>query len=399
MADAVTRLLQSFTVQQRMELFKQFAAANPGTPASGVTNWLASAPVLTGPTASLQNAVNRASMSLGAYQHSQLPPNAGPQLNPSWMGPNAGPQPWNGPPGSHPGIYTHPQPDPQEMGPQAPSRWQRWSSNFQSWSNNWGNRSKEAQENAQPTTDAISRAGQIAQQAGLDSGGQLTNIGMKAARAAAGDPQAMAELAAMKAKQNLSDMSEFGDVFKERSALKGGAHAARGMAGVSSTFGGPMGDVMAVPFKFTATLAESVERLRGWNNELHQSNMRFAEYSASMTNVQVQQQIRDMQLSREKGESLADSAQYNAEAKSRLDRALMPLENAFDRLKNNIGGALADATASMIDVATKWLKDEDTSGIVGGDKWSAMVGEEYISWIATKDRPKRFMDYKPPKRD
>ena len=127
---------------------------------------------------------------------------------------------------------------------------------------------------------------------------------------------------------------------------------AAGAAGDILGTAGPLGAAAGGVLKFGEVVATSIERLRDWNNELHAADLKFAEFSGSMTRVMVERQIRDMQLSQERGERRAASAQGREEESSRLDRNLAILEDGFANIKN----AIATQLMGKINDILEWLK-------------------------------------------
>lgn len=167
--------------------------------------------------------------------------------------------------------------------------------------------------------------------------------------------------------------------------------------------GGPVGLTIGAVTKLGAGLAKSVEKLRDWNEGLHKANMAFAEFSGQMTTVQVEQQIRDMQLSRERGDRRADSARFLAESKSSLDRKFSVYEDAFAKVSNYTAGALSKITESVLTNAErgsfgpgiglglqafKWFGSMGSEQETDLDKW--MKASDETNWAAEYGRPRRF---------
>ena len=164
--------------------------------------------------------------------------------------------------------------------------------------------------------------------------------------------------------------------------------------------GGPVGLTIGAVAKLGAGLAKSVEKLRDWNEGLHKANMAFAEFSGQMTTVQVEQEIRDMQLSRERGDRRASHARDLAEQKSKLDQKLAVFED--------FGSMIQDKTATAFTGLANHLLESRTflggaipalgdllARIQGGsgeendlDKW--MKASDETNWAAEYGRPRRF---------
>jgi hypothetical protein len=134
----------------------------------------------------------------------------------------------------------------------------------------------------------------------------------------------------------------------------GGIGSALGAAGnVASVIPGGQGASAAL--KFSESLFDAVDSLEKWTDSLHQSNMRFAEFSASMAMVGAQQRSREIQLGREQGERRAPSANYLAEGKSDLARALAPIQDHLAAGRNMIGGAINKGLADIVNGLNKIL--------------------------------------------
>lgn len=172
-----------------------------------------------------------------------------------------------------------------------------------------------------------------------------------------------------------------------------------------------VGNAIAGVMKLGSTAFGAVDKLQQWNRSIHESNIQFGQFSGAMAVVAAQQEARDIQLSREKGDARADSAMYQAEQMSRLERTLAPLGNALSNLKNKVvggvtesvsdflegkegtkGGGLREATEGMIglgglgkkirDAEKDALKDSDLA-----DKWMFDLGND---WAKKFGRPDNF---------
>jgi hypothetical protein len=147
--------------------------------------------------------------------------------------------------------------------------------------------------------------------------------------------------------------------------------------------------------KLGEVLMKSIERLKKWTENLHASNMRFAEFSSSMAMVQAEQEMRDIRLSQERGERRADSARYLAEARSRRERAFAPIEDAFANIQNVIGGFLENVLAAVPSALTLGALPSgdqpavgETPDPVNANVWMAAVGTD--RWQENYGRPIRF---------
>jgi hypothetical protein len=88
--------------------------------------------------------------------------------------------------------------------------------------------------------------------------------------------------------------------------------------------------------------------IRDWTTTLHQANVTFAEYSNSMAQVKAQQEVRQIQLDRERGERRAASAKDLAESRDRLNRAIAPIEDAWAGLMNRLGSMINDSLVPVV---------------------------------------------------
>lgn len=133
---------------------------------------------------------------------------------------------------------------------------------------------------------------------------------------------------------------------------------------------------VAAALKFGETLFSSIGKIREWSNNLHNANMEFAEMSGAMAKVQAEQEVRDLRLQKEKGDARAESARDLAEAKSRLDRSLAPLENGIANIKNKVVAGLSNATASVVEAFQK-----------GSDHLKKGFG--YLETLTNKEKEKK----------
>lgn len=112
------------------------------------------------------------------------------------------------------------------------------------------------------------------------------------------------------------------------SAVGGGVGMAVGAMG-----GGPVGAAVVGGLTKLATASfEAVDKLRGWADTLHESNMRFKEFSAAMAQVAANQEVREMQESQRRGDRRSGAAEKLADAKQDLNETLSPIFDAFDNI-------------------------------------------------------------------
>lgn len=140
-----------------------------------------------------------------------------------------------------------------------------------------------------------------------------------------------------------------------------------GVAATAGAMGVPSIQFVAPVMLFGKALMEGVEKLRRWGDELHNANMKFAEFSASMARVDAQSELRQSLLAQERGERRANSAGRLAEARDSLDKAFAPLEDAWANLKAEVLSPIMEYTASGLEVLNKlfsiasWFKNNKES--------------------------------------
>ncbi len=178
-------------------------------------------------------------------------------------------------------------------------------------------------------------------------------------------------------------------------ALGGGLGA---MGGAAGAVGGAL-SAAAAPVALIGGLVTATEKLRQWTNHLHESNMQFAQFSASMTRVEVESQMRNIMLSRERGERRAASAQYLAEQRDALNKSIAPIEDAFAMFKNRVFGDFAGGLSVLINGITKMA--DKINGAMGADKLGGTGHQrDYVAefmkdlavekWHEKYGRPSRF---------
>lgn len=190
-----------------------------------------------------------------------------------------------------------------------------------------------------------------------------------------------------------------------RSALGQGspfAAAGEGLKGAGQIVGmmGPWGKAAQVGLEFTAALISSVDKLKEWGRSLHDGNVQFAQFSASMAEVQANQQLRDIQLSASKGEARAGSAERLAEAMSNLERQTAPIENMWANFKNQFATVIIEKATAVINLISqipgvKGMLEEGVNE-VGHPKLNPgeFIREMHQGMLlkGKGDRPGRFMD-------
>jgi hypothetical protein len=160
--------------------------------------------------------------------------------------------------------------------------------------------------------------------------------------------------------------------------------------------GGPVGGLIEKFSKLGKIMAESLDKLRDWTRNLHESNMRFAEFSASMALVQAQTDIRRIELERERGERRAATAGRVSESMMNLEREVTPWEDAWANIKGELTAwgidKLARILGEMNDVAReipliKALLGDKDKEIDIHNTWVNSVSDDYLNNL---NRPRRF---------
>jgi hypothetical protein len=247
-----------------------------------------------------------------------------------------------------------------------------------------------------------------------------------AARAIEGDPTAMLELGKEAISVVRNRIQEF-QIHSQRAMQEGVASFTSERAPTAYGHGlraggemaegivpGPLGKLANASAKFSATLVESVDRLRDFNNQLFQSDMQFAEFSAAMAGVQIENEVRNAFLSAERGERRAESARFLAEGRFGLEQQMARFEDPFARIKDRLIGTLDRAIArgidlsglgTVADVVSKildWLDEhEDVVSKVGDVAAAAAFGPFAFAPDIAKAAMKgmdAFVNYGKPKR-
>lgn len=208
------------------------------------------------------------------------------------------------------------------------------------------------------------------------------------ARASAGDPAAKAQLAQKavdKALEGVRNTVQGASkaLVSERAgdALSGAGQATQGLGKLT---GNPALQGLGM---FAKTVGESVERLRRWNDQILDSNLRFAEFSGAMARVQAEHESRQIRLSQERGDRRAPTAQRQAEARDRLERNLAPVEDWWSNVRGEISTMFSNWFSNVIEA----IQGEQTQA--GGPPISFtdwVGGAQETTWAEQFGRPERF---------
>lgn len=156
-------------------------------------------------------------------------------------------------------------------------------------------------------------------------------------------------------------------MWQSESPTKAMSHAFRA-AGATARDVPLVGKQAESMLKLLGALTESVDRLKKWNDLLHQSNMQFQEFSAGMALVSAKQEVREILLSQERGNRRAPTADYQAEGKFALDQETAKFEDVWASGKNVLSG-----------VASRFLAD-----LVSHAGPYAELLQEFINWMMNK---------------
>lgn len=138
----------------------------------------------------------------------------------------------------------------------------------------------------------------------------------------------------------------------ERVGAAGGEILGAGgdIANSLGNMGVPYAKEASYVLKFGEALVKGVDNLRDFGKQLHESNIRFHEFSAAMTRVKVEQEVREMRLSQERGERRAASAGYLARAQFDLEKELAPIEDTMADIKNILTGFTMDQVSFVAQI-------------------------------------------------
>jgi len=177
---------------------------------------------------------------------------------------------------------------------------------------------------------------------------------------------------------------------------------AEGIRSVGSALGmiPEVGPVLQGITAFGAAIVDGVDKIKQWNREVFESNMRFAAFSASMAGIKVEQEARDIKLGRERGERRAPSAGRAAEAMNNFEKISSQFEDSIGILKNEIVAKFVPILAETLEIIRNlpFIKDAMDDMLAEQKKKSGET-QDYRDYLyeqselgATwaKNRPLRF---------
>ena len=144
-------------------------------------------------------------------------------------------------------------------------------------------------------------------------------------------------------------------------AAKAGADALTGLAtgGVDiavalSAMTGPVGIAAGAAAKLGGALLKVGIDVTQWGEQLHETNMQFAQFSGAMAGVQARQMVRDINLSRIRGERRAEGAEALAEQRHSVNVGLANLiDKSIDPAKNQVVRGLYDISEGALNPKEK----------------------------------------------
>ncbi len=164
----------------------------------------------------------------------------------------------------------------------------------------------------------------------------------------------------------------------------GAAKDLAGTTGVTNKYIKPI-------IEFAEMVAKSVVKLRDWTDTLHDNNMKFAEFSASMAAVKAETDVRRINYEQRRGDIRAESARTLSEGRDALSRSFAPFEDAIAKLINAFAGDTLKRLATAIEwLAKKWgfEPDKDIGG--GGQLFANIRDFGEAEWTKTYGRPGRL---------
>jgi hypothetical protein len=90
-----------------------------------------------------------------------------------------------------------------------------------------------------------------------------------------------------------------------------------------------VGPIVKPVAKFAEAIYSTIKTVRDWGDNLAAANEKFAEFSPAMAAVAARQQVRDINLSRERGERRAGAAEELNVARNELNRRIAVIEDSI----------------------------------------------------------------------
>lgn len=246
------------------------------------------------------------------------------------------------------------------------------------------------------------RAGKISKTAdalGLGGIGDIANTVQLGARAAAGDPSAIIGLA----KKGVDEVKARFTAGKEAAAATGKAlrsekfgDVGAGLSEAGEKFSkvaglGPLAEGF---FKLSKVVFQAVEGIRTWGEQLHQTNMKFAEFSGAMANVEAKTKYQEVLLNMERGDRRAGPAGRLSDSRMRLEQNLAVFEDLWARVSTGFQTTFADAFNSVLEKTgivklanylLEWLRRNDKQ-----DNRSDQELQEFLDRLAQENNWERY---------
>lgn len=203
----------------------------------------------------------------------------------------------------------------------------------------------------------VQKAGRKVRKAGMPNLGASISKAGTIASAMLGNPMAIAKAATMVISNDMEHIQKSlgysgKAIGSERMGAVGGSVLRMGAEtaeGAIDPAGLGYGKIATAPVKFAAALVESIDKLQDFSHGLHDSNMKFTEFSGAMAAVKARQDVREIHLIRQRGSNRAESAERVASSMNRLDVAKAPIEDAWAKLKAELVSPLLDGVAGVLE--------------------------------------------------
>lgn len=154
------------------------------------------------------------------------------------------------------------------------------------------------------------------------------------------------------------------------------------------------------PFQAVASFGDhlfrGIEKLKDWNAALHTQDVRFAEFSGAMARVMAEQQVRDIQWSRQRGDARAESARFREEAQSRLRQQMSGIDDTIAKFRNTVVGGLMHGIGGVLEFGANIVggTTHPTPEQEAADRAQGMAMLNFLEgaqegWVTRFGRPRR----------
>jgi len=256
--------------------------------------------------------------------------------------------------------------------------------------------------------ERLAGASSAAEQAGFGGLGEELAAGARMATAVAGGPATIIMFGVQEIIRRLgayitetkAAFQSLGGAFRGETVGQVGSSIGGFYEHMGAAMGGPPGALVSGLSKLTRVLFEATDRLRSWSEGLHRANIQFAEFSASMSAVQLQQEVREISLIQQRGERRAEFAGRLAEARFGFERRITPFEDAWAKLKSELAIILLNAGSRIIDNSSlaqglrqlidQWLQNPNNLFSADTQLGGFVSPEMAESFLEYHGRPLRF---------